>query len=253
MHRDQVRIDEPCHARWAEMSGDERRRFCASCQLHVHDLSAMTEPQARELLRTEPDVCVRYTTDGRGRILHRAVAAAGALLAAAPALASNAPTEEAQSGLFERVYEAMSDWWYGEEPPAAEEERGCQSLHPTPVDTGLAPPPPPPDPEHEVRHVTMGRPAVTHGPVVAGPSEVESVARIEVDGVIVTNFEVRCSEGMRERFSTVADGSTVLKLGAGTCNVLAKGGPPFPAVPIAAGDDLVCTVEDARLACVPRR
>ena len=44
-----VAIASPCTADWNTMAGDERRRFCTSCRLHVHDLSAMTAAEARWL------------------------------------------------------------------------------------------------------------------------------------------------------------------------------------------------------------
>lgn len=99
MHRDQLRIADPCHEDWGAMTGDRRRRHCASCDKHVHDLSAMTEGQARELVASSSDLCVRYAVRSDGSVLHaspagrlpRLLAVAGALLSAAPALASSAP------------------------------------------------------------------------------------------------------------------------------------------------------------------
>ena len=70
MHRDQLPIAEPCHADWNTMSGDSRKRFCGSCTKHVHDLSAMTEPEAVDLLETMRNLCVRYAVGGDGQILH---------------------------------------------------------------------------------------------------------------------------------------------------------------------------------------
>jgi hypothetical protein len=65
-----IRIASPCHADWAEMTGDERTRFCASCQKNVYNLSAMTAAQASNLIREkEGKLCVRYYLRRDGSIL----------------------------------------------------------------------------------------------------------------------------------------------------------------------------------------
>jgi hypothetical protein len=65
-------IQEPCHENWDAMSRDgDAQRFCGVCVKQVHDLSAMTEPQARAVLATESAkgrVCVRYKADRDGNI-----------------------------------------------------------------------------------------------------------------------------------------------------------------------------------------
>jgi hypothetical protein len=53
---------------------DATRRFCAECKQIVHDLSALTEQEARALLdgpQTD-GLCVRYLHDGRGQLVFRA-------------------------------------------------------------------------------------------------------------------------------------------------------------------------------------
>jgi hypothetical protein len=56
------KIEKPCPANWDEMKGDEKRRFCERCQLHVHNLSAMTAKEQREVVGTTTGrVCVSYT------------------------------------------------------------------------------------------------------------------------------------------------------------------------------------------------
>ena len=37
-----LKVEAPCPKRWEDLSGDSKRRFCEQCQLHVHNLSAMT-------------------------------------------------------------------------------------------------------------------------------------------------------------------------------------------------------------------
>jgi len=46
----QVRLTEPCPVAWGDMRGDEQRRFCAHCNLHVHNLSAMPQDEAQRLI-----------------------------------------------------------------------------------------------------------------------------------------------------------------------------------------------------------
>lgn len=48
---DQLEIASPCDADWDNMRGDERKRFCDDCSLHVFNFSEMTELEIRQLLR----------------------------------------------------------------------------------------------------------------------------------------------------------------------------------------------------------
>jgi len=70
---DSISIASPCSADWNQMEGDARRRFCASCKLHVHDLSGMTAAEATALLRTagQGRVCVRLFRRADGTVLTR--------------------------------------------------------------------------------------------------------------------------------------------------------------------------------------
>jgi hypothetical protein len=98
---DQVRVASPCTAEWNEMLGDERVRFCLSCEKNVYNLSSMAKDDAEALLRERvgDDLCIRFyqRTDGtiltadcpvgvkkkRRKKLALAVAGAGAMAAAA--------------------------------------------------------------------------------------------------------------------------------------------------------------------------
>ena len=98
---DQVRVASPCKADWNEMLGDERVRFCLSCEKDVYNLSSMAKDDAEALLRERlgDDLCIRFyqRADGtiltadcptgvkkkRRRKLALAVAGAGAMAAAA--------------------------------------------------------------------------------------------------------------------------------------------------------------------------
>lgn len=67
---DTIEIAAPCPMSWATMDGSTTKRFCDSCRLHVHDLSAMTAQEAETLLQTHRgELCVRYTQDSSGRIV----------------------------------------------------------------------------------------------------------------------------------------------------------------------------------------
>lgn len=46
-----VRIASPCPVAWREMKGDEKRRLCGQCNLHVHNLSALTSAEVVALFR----------------------------------------------------------------------------------------------------------------------------------------------------------------------------------------------------------
>ena len=65
-----IRVASPCSARWADMSGDERARFCARCQKYVYNLSSLTAPQALALIQTkEGKLCARFYRRADGTIL----------------------------------------------------------------------------------------------------------------------------------------------------------------------------------------
>lgn len=97
----QVRVASPCKADWNEMLGDERVRFCLSCEKDVYNLSSMAKDDAEALLRERlgDDLCIRFYQRADGTILTAdcpvgvkkkrtkklalAVAGAGAMAAAA--------------------------------------------------------------------------------------------------------------------------------------------------------------------------
>jgi len=68
---DQVRVASPCNASWDEMLGDERVRFCMSCEKNVYNLSAMARDEAERLLqeRIGKDLCVRFYQRADGTIM----------------------------------------------------------------------------------------------------------------------------------------------------------------------------------------
>jgi len=67
-----IEVPTPCPMDWNVMTGDERSRFCAHCQRHVHDLSTMRRDEVADLLcREAGELCVRFerTADGAVRTL----------------------------------------------------------------------------------------------------------------------------------------------------------------------------------------
>ncbi len=154
---DRLTVASPCSASWADMLGDERVRFCVSCEKNVYNLSEMTRADAEALLasRAEGELCVRFyqradgtvmTTDcpvgvtkKRRKKLALAVAGAGAMAAAtltALTRGTTCPSREVMQGTPE-------------------------ALMGTPTALPVAPPeaqPKPPTPGSEP-HVRMGKPA----------------------------------------------------------------------------------------------
>ena len=62
-----IKIATPCPAKWEDMGGDDRVRFCDQCRKNVYNLSAMTGRDAQELLAAKNgDLCARVfqRTDG---------------------------------------------------------------------------------------------------------------------------------------------------------------------------------------------
>lgn len=56
-----IEIAKPCRADWGAMRGDDRVRFCGTCQKNVYNLSALSREQAEELLNAEEALpCVRF-------------------------------------------------------------------------------------------------------------------------------------------------------------------------------------------------
>lgn len=68
---DQIAVASPCNASWDEMVGDERVRFCLSCEKNVYNLSAMAREDAERLLqeRAGGEVCVRYYKRADGTLM----------------------------------------------------------------------------------------------------------------------------------------------------------------------------------------
>lgn len=66
----QIDVATPCSARWDDMTGDDRSRFCGLCKKHVYNLSAMKTQEAAQLIQEkEQKLCVRFYRRADGTIL----------------------------------------------------------------------------------------------------------------------------------------------------------------------------------------
>lgn len=97
----------PCNAEWAEMVGNDVRRFCAGCQKDVYNLSAMTRVKAaRFVMDNRGKACIRFARFRDGRVItseaslhqisRRSRSVAAAVLATSLSL-STAPVSQAEA------------------------------------------------------------------------------------------------------------------------------------------------------------
>lgn len=69
---DDLVIETACEEPWDGMRGDDQVRHCAACRLDVHDLSALTRPEAEALVRgADGRLCARIHRRPDGRVLTR--------------------------------------------------------------------------------------------------------------------------------------------------------------------------------------
>lgn len=66
---DNVTIAKPCSASWNAMDGDDRKRFCASCRLHVYNVAGLDRAEANALVATGDKVCLRIYRREDGTVL----------------------------------------------------------------------------------------------------------------------------------------------------------------------------------------
>ena len=65
-----LRVASPCHVSWDDMTGDDRVRFCSSCQLNVYNFSAMTSNEVRSMIaNAEGRVCGRLYRRADGTLI----------------------------------------------------------------------------------------------------------------------------------------------------------------------------------------
>lgn len=69
-----IEVAKPCTAKWEEMTGDERMRRCAQCELDVFDLSAMRRDEAEAFVASrlgKARTCIRFLRRADGTIVTR--------------------------------------------------------------------------------------------------------------------------------------------------------------------------------------
>ena len=65
-----IPIAKPCSADWSAMDGDDRRRLCAQCNKHVHNLSALPPRLLRRFVEQHDGTeCIGYAVRENGDII----------------------------------------------------------------------------------------------------------------------------------------------------------------------------------------
>jgi len=67
-----LRIASPCPVNWAQMTGDDQKRHCSLCNLHVYNISEMTRRDAVALIAgSEGRICARLFRRTDGTVITR--------------------------------------------------------------------------------------------------------------------------------------------------------------------------------------
>lgn len=62
-------IGKACPLRWDDLRGDAKRRYCEQCQLHVHNLSAMSRKERDRFVKeTGGRACIAYHLNTNGTL-----------------------------------------------------------------------------------------------------------------------------------------------------------------------------------------
>ncbi len=65
-----LQVATPCPARWEDMAGDDRARFCRHCQKHVYNFSSMTTKEVETLVvEKEGNLCGRLARRKDGTVI----------------------------------------------------------------------------------------------------------------------------------------------------------------------------------------
>ena len=63
-------VETPCPVAWAEMTGNDKVRFCSQCQKSVHNFSEMTSAEIVQLIQeNEARLCVQLVRTEDGSVL----------------------------------------------------------------------------------------------------------------------------------------------------------------------------------------
>ena len=193
---DDVRIASPCPARWEDMIGDDRVRFCGQCTKNVYNLSALPREEGEALLRAAQTrevaggagLCVRIYRRSDGTVLtadcpdgarrkKRRLAVFGAigggLMAAGAVAAEMFGASHVQGSIA-----APPQPRIGEVATLGAIAKPTQDVPPVPAPVVTAAPPDhgwiaggmPPPPRPPAGRVSLGKPrALTGSPVIARP------------------------------------------------------------------------------------
>ncbi len=67
---DRIEIPLPCHVPWANMTGDDRVRFCGDCRQKVYNVASFTRAEATRLLNDSSGrVCLRIFRRPDGTVI----------------------------------------------------------------------------------------------------------------------------------------------------------------------------------------
>ena len=66
---ERIEVASPCSVPWDSMQGDEQKRFCGQCKLHVYNIAAMTRADAEALFACEGSSCVRLFRRADGTVI----------------------------------------------------------------------------------------------------------------------------------------------------------------------------------------
>ena len=67
---DQLKVAKPCSAGWAQMTGNDQKRFCSECSKHVFDFSQMTRQQIEAVTAVhQGNLCARITRHEDGSMV----------------------------------------------------------------------------------------------------------------------------------------------------------------------------------------
>ncbi|MDB6016530.1 MAG: hypothetical protein JWR19_1019 [Pedosphaera sp.] len=65
-----IRIASPCSARWEDMGGDDRIRFCDHCRKNVYNFTSLTAPEVAALVEAKGgNLCARMHQRADGTML----------------------------------------------------------------------------------------------------------------------------------------------------------------------------------------